>query len=40
MPAKRATLEEKMTPEERELFEKFRQQIGKEFRILSVILDH
>lgn len=33
MRAKRATLEEKMTPEERELFEKFRQQIGKEFRI-------
>ena len=33
MLEKSATLEERMTPEERELFERFKQQIGKEFLI-------
>ncbi len=33
MLEKDVTLEEKMTPEERELFDKFKQQIGKEFLI-------
>ncbi len=36
MLEKDVTLEERMTPEERELFERFKQQIGKEFLIKRV----